>query len=1042
MTLEIGKIKSILFLFVLSSISVNQAFGQITAEGTCSGVGTNATYRVLVAGLDSLEVYNIMVGGASQAVSLTDSVVLTALQNFVDGTDTIVVRVMSTISPDTTDIIVHEIYCADIDNDGSLDYNKASCDYTVALPNSGVIVSTVAPYNGTNVYLYILSDTAGVVANPIVSNYSGYFNNLVDGQYRVSAYNFLSTSDADDFLAGLTPGSSDIDSYNSSSDPCYSFCGKATYTVTCDCIISIDTEPVDYTVCEEGDAVFFVASSLTGSLVPPGSSLEYQWQVDTTGVGNAFNDYADTDSVLNLNYVTLSMDGNLYRVIITFDVASTDICRDTSSAAILNVDPEPIMASNLDATVCSDEASGIILRLASGSVAADSFNIISITSNGLTSSAGSPSVGITADTSILADDAWTNITASNVDVIYEVAPISSEGCIGDTIQITLTVTPEPVYAGGDITTVCSDDISGITIPTTDDNSNPMDSFVVSALVGSNLTGTATTGATVDSNFLANDQFNNVSGVLDSVVYTLIPFNGSCEGSSFTLILKVKPEPLFTGNLDVSICSDVVSNVVLPSVDDSSLAIDSFSITAVVGDSLIGTATTGTGITSINAIASDIFNNVSFAVDSVVYTITPYSMGCVGSSFAITVIVNPEPVGQDPLTLVCSDEALSISLAGLIINGMVVDSFRWAADANANVTGETTSVSTATSITDVLTNVTASNQVVTYRVVPISDELCVGDTFTVTVTVQPEPTAEPLVLTVCSDETLNVDLGDQITNGVGIQGYNYTVSSSNQDSVPAATARTDTSNANITDTYTNTTASAVTITYTVTPISTANCVGDTFTVTVTVDPEPVMSSALSATVCSNTATGVVLSVAVGSVAADSFRVVSINSNGLISTGGSPAVVTTANDSIIADDVWENTSASAVDVIYSVLAISDMGCYGDTMNITVTIDPEVLVEAGTPLTICSNGVLTLADLGATITGGTTSGTWTTSGTGSFNNGGVFGSATSYTPSEADKDAKQVTLTLTSADPAGPCPSVLDTVVITIDDVRCSQFPWNGN
>lgn len=115
--------------------------------------------------------------------------------------------------------------------------------------------------------------------------------------------------------------------------------------------------------------------------------------------------------------------------------------------------------------------------------------------------------------------------------------------------------------------------------------------------------------------------------------------------------------------------------------------------------------------------------------------------------------------------------------------------------------------------------------------------------------------------------------------------------------------------------------------------------------------------------------------------------------------------------------------------------------DTASLKVVVSQPVTIEAGTPQTICVNQTLDLSDLNASITGGATTGTWSSSGTGSFTGGTAFGTATAYVPSVADKAAGTITLTLTSADPAGPCPAVVDTVVITIRNLNCSTFPWNG-
>ncbi|MDQ3051524.1 MAG: PKD domain-containing protein [Bacteroidota bacterium] len=63
-----------------------------------------------------------------------------------------------------------------------------------------------------------------------------------------------------------------------------------------------------------------------------------------------------------------------------------------------------------------------------------------------------------------------------------------------------------------------------------------------------------------------------------------------------------------------------------------------------------------------------------------------------------------------------------------------------------------------------------------------------------------------------------------------------------------------------------------------------------------------------------------------------------------------------------------------------------------------------------------------------GSATSSTWTTSGTGTFNNSSVLNAT--YTPTVADVNSGSVILTLTTNDPTGPCSSVSDTMLLTIN------------
>ena len=109
------------------------------------------------------------------------------------------------------------------------------------------------------------------------------------------------------------------------------------------------------------------------------------------------------------------------------------------------------------------------------------------------------------------------------------------------------------------------------------------------------------------------------------------------------------------------------------------------------------------------------------------------------------------------------------------------------------------------------------------------------------------------------------------------------------------------------------------------------------------------------------------------------------------------------------------------------ITDVGgtCAGVSDQVDVTSDPLPTVDAGTPQAICIGATASLA---GTIGGSASSATWTTSGDGTFDNASSL--TATYTPGAGDIGAGTATLTLTTNDPAGPCASVNDNVVITIE------------
>ena len=101
--------------------------------------------------------------------------------------------------------------------------------------------------------------------------------------------------------------------------------------------------------------------------------------------------------------------------------------------------------------------------------------------------------------------------------------------------------------------------------------------------------------------------------------------------------------------------------------------------------------------------------------------------------------------------------------------------------------------------------------------------------------------------------------------------------------------------------------------------------------------------------------------------------------------------------------------------------------DRTAVTLTVNPAVVVDAGADQTACANSPT--VTLGGDVSGGATTGSWE-GGTGTFAPDRNALNA-SYTLSAAEVAAGTVTLTLTSADPAGPCVAVSDTMTITTQE-----------
>ncbi|MFK7969877.1 MAG: PKD-like domain-containing protein [Bacteroidia bacterium] len=736
----------------------------------------------------------------------------------------------------------------------------------------------------------------------------------------------------------------------------------------------ITAEPQNVEICTEMATSFAVTAT--------GTTLAYKWQFRTSSAGT-WADVAsggiysgETSAMLNISDVS-GLDGYEYQVIIT-ETANTPQCVLTSALAILTVNPEPVLSTSLDATVCSDAASGISLGVNSTPVAAANYNIVTITpAAGLVAAAGNATTGDAQAASAIAADAFTNTGAAALDVAYEISPVSADGCRGDTITVTLTIDPEPVAATNLDATVCSDNAAGITLNTNGMSVAAANYTIVSITPAAGLVaaaGNATAGDAQATSAIAADVFTNTGAAALDVEYEISPVSADgCRGDTITVTLTVDPEPVLASNLSATICSDVASGINL-ATEAGSAPLADYNIVSITLDPgltpAVGNAITGPNQAA-NAIANDVFTNISGNILFARYAISPVSVdGCLGDTIVVTLAVDAEPILLGSLNNnTCSDVAsgldLNTSLVSLPGNNynivsITVDPGLVAAGTNATV-GDAQADNVLAG--DIFTNTGDAPLTVVYEVSPTSSDLCRGDTISVTLTINPEPVASAnLDATVCSDNAAGITFN---TNGTSVAAANYTIVSI----TPAAglvaaagnamTGEAQAASAIAADSYTNTGAVALDVAYEISPVSADGCRGDTITVTLTIDPEPVLAD-LDAIVCSELPSGIVLNTNGVSVAAASYEIVDIRENGLANFAGTPPTTfpfNTTDVNELVDDAWTNLTALPVDVEYDIVPISAEGCRGDTFTTVLTVNPEPILSTSLDGEACSDEMIGL-------------------------------------------------------------------------------------
>lgn len=318
------------------------------------------------------------------------------------------------------------------------------------------------------------------------------------------------------------------------------------------------------------------------------------------------------------------------------------------------------------------------------------------------------------------------------------------------------------------------------------------------------------------------------------------------------------------------------------------------------------------------------------------TLLNSNTGSPSTKYSITITINPTPVITNITATTCSGVAFTI----IPVNGTngVVPSgtnYSWSAPVvTGGITGSTASSGSPTSITGTLTNPTNIVQTATYTVMPLTGS-CSGNTFTITVTVNPTPAITAITTTTCSGEVFTI-APVNVSNGVVPAGTTYSWSAPTvTGSLTGGTSGNGASS--ISGALTNPTNTVQTATYTVTPFS-GSCSGNTFTVTVTVNPTPVITTMISSAASGGAFTVTPVNGTNGLVPAGTTYSWSAPS-GTGFTGGVPS--SGSPTSITGTLTLTATSATA---IYTVTP-TNLSCSGNPFTITVTITQNLWMGTST-------------------------------------------------------------------------------------------------
>lgn len=421
-------------------------------------------------------------------------------------------------------------------------------------------------------------------------------------------------------------------------------------------------------------------------------------------------------------------------------------------------------------------------------------------------------------------------------------------------------------------------------------------------------------------------------------------NPTCQSQQYPIQIQINPLPVMDPTPVDSIC-----NTTLNSEIDFNSTIPGTTYTWTNSNSSIGLATSGTG-SILPFVATDTTNG--FYTANII--VTPTAAGCAGATDNFSIVVKPTPTLTSSLTP--PDICDSTMFVYNPTSGVTGTTFTWFHSLPVGVTSNLIgSVSGAGSPNEYLDDTTNTTQTVTY-LYTLSANSCTNNQ-NVVVNVYPNPTLN-ISLTpsaICDGSIFLYPAGTSVTSPATHIAWTRAVQYGISDS---ATSNTGSVNERLHDT----TSAPVAVNYiyslSLTGTSTT-CPANMQTVTVTVNPSPVLNSGLTfAPVCDNqhiyypagsSSTGVSLSW--------TRPVVPGISNGIGSGSGD-----------ILDSLHNTTDSSIIVTYIYTLNLTGTSC-SNNQAVMVTINPTPKLSSALTGSVCNNTPLSYV-----ATSGTTGTTFT--------------------------------------------------------------------
>jgi gliding motility-associated-like protein len=709
--------------------------------------------------------------------------------------------------------------------------------------------------------------------------------------------------------------------------------------------VSTGTLLTSQTVCSGGNPNAFVAT-----LVPSGAgTLTYQWQSSTVGPNSGF---APIPGAMAVSYdPPAGISTTTYYQLVVTSTLNGVPCTATSTTLSVTVNSlsAPVVGSN--ETICTG---GNPITFINPTPAAGAGNL-TYQWQSSTTNVGAGYSNIAGGTSATYDPP----AGLNVTTYYQVITTSTlNGVACNVTSNPITVSVNTVSAGtlAQSQTICS-------------GGNPAAFTATNAASGagslsfqwqSSTTGPNTGYANIPGE--TNATYDPPAGLSITTYYQLVVtslLNGvSCTATSNTLTVTVN-------SLTPSVIGS--NETICPGGNPIAFT----NSTAASGNGVVtyqwqsSTTSPASGFSNINLTTSAIYDppaglNIT-TFYQVLITNTLNGLACQATSNVITVTVNtitPQVIAANQTICPNGDPVPFTVTTPSSFGGTA--SYQWFVSTSSPNNGFSPINGETSSAYDVPPGLAITSYYQVISTSTLNGITCSATSNTLTVTVSTAPVVQNVNQTICSGTAFTVSPINGGGNSI-LVGTSYTWTVNNNPNVTGQSAQNSGQNS-ISQTLTNNTNTAQTIIYTVIPTA-GVCSGNPFSVSVLINPTPVLTLSANQTICGGQTT--LASTYTNSVAGGIFTYALQNAVGVpVAVTGFP---TTGNGQIPAATI-NNSGATPFTLNYTITPSAN-GCNGTVGTYAITVNPApVTTFSLANQSICTGQNTALVNLSSTTPGAT--------------------------------------------------------------------------